>query len=87
MVAPEQTSGLEERQVGGDLGAGVAGHMAGDVGQHLSPLGVEAQHAGGAVEASPLQVAQQRVHGRRPRAGAAPNRAAYPGQGTEHARE
>ncbi len=85
MVAPEQEADLEQRPVGGDVGAGGAGHGSGYVGEDLAPLGVDAQHAGRTVEAHPLEVAQEGVDGRRPRSGAASHRVAHLHQGTERA--
>jgi hypothetical protein len=85
VVAPEQEADLEQRPVGGDVGAGVTWHGSGYVGEDLAPLGAAPQHAGGAVEAHLLEVAQEGVDGRRPRSGAASHRVAYLHQGTERA--
>jgi hypothetical protein len=85
VVAPEQSADLDKRSVGGDLRAGVAGHVARYVGEDLAPPIVDAQHAGCAVEAHPLEVAQQNMDGRRPRTGAAPHGVTDLRQGTERA--
>jgi hypothetical protein len=45
------------------------GGRAGDEGQDLSPVLVDAERAGRSVEAGLVQMGEQRVDGRRPRAG------------------
>src|SRR5262245_18383537 len=44
----------------------VADHLAGHVGEHLTPSFIEAECPGNAVDVCLLQVAQQGVHRRRP---------------------
>ena len=61
----------------------VVGHLALDVAQDLASAGVDAEHARCAVEPGRLQVAEQRVHGRRPRPCLAPHRVADPHDGAE----
>ena len=58
--------------------SGYAPHSPVEVGQHLATLLVDAERARRAGEADRLQVAQQRVDGRRPRPGVAAHRVADP---------
>ncbi len=80
LVVPQLQLGQPDQR---GLGQGVGGqraewHLAGQVGEHLPVLGVNAQDPGSALETDGLKVAEQGVHGRGVRAGRAADGPADP---------
>ncbi len=85
MVAAQQPTDPLKDRLRHLLGARATRHLPRDVGEDLAPPLVRAEHAGGAVEARLLQVAQEGVDGGRPGAGGAPHGGVHLRNGADEA--